>query len=57
VDQQPSGPLRVGPEFGDPGLGHVAVQRQVGVLVLDRLLDRRDTDTELDLDAVDPGLA
>jgi hypothetical protein len=35
----------------------VAVQRQVGVLPLDGPLGRSDTDAELDLDAVDPGLA
>jgi hypothetical protein len=39
VDRRPPGPCRVGPERGDLGLWHVAVQRQVGLLGVDRPLD------------------
>jgi hypothetical protein len=57
VDRQPPGSLGVGPERGEPGLGHVAGQRQVGLPALDRPLDRRDTDAELHLDPIRPRLA
>jgi hypothetical protein len=57
VDRQAPGSLGVGLEFGEPRLGYVAVQRQVGFLALDRPLDRGDTDAESDLDPVDPGAA
>jgi hypothetical protein len=56
VDRQPPGPCRVGPERGDLGLWHVAVQRQVG-LGVDRPLDGPVRDSQRDLDPVDPGLA